>query len=571
MEEANMENGCPHPNTTEEIIKAVNLYQAAFKGDWKAAQSIFDDHPPSWISKEITSKGNTALHIAAAAKHISFVEKLIKLYSHHQLDLARPNGAGCTALSYAAVSGVVSIAEAMVLQNNILPDIPDHKGRIPVLKAVIYKRKDMAFYLYHQTNFEGLENNQQFDLLLATIDSDYYDIALDILNKKPTLAKESVEETGETALHLLARKANAIGFNRIYKTAVMQTLAHQVVDRLWNFFIGNLSTLEMNEDFLKTLSVLLKDAARVGNVEFLIILIRSYPDLIWISDENNKSIFHVAVENRQENVFSLINNIGGVKDFLVDGYNEENSCNILHLAGKLASPYHLNRVSGTALQMQRELQWFKEVEKIVTPFHHEMRMKENYGDHDYPTPRELLTKEHEKLRKDGEGWIKTMAGSCMLVATLVDTVVFAAAFTVPGGNNDKNGIPILRKDKKFELFIIADFVAMVMSTTSILTFLSILISRYAEEDFLVSLPIKLLLGLVTLLVSIACMVVAFCATFFLSYQETKWKNYQVVIGAMANLPIAGVFLFHLKLMVDILISSTFWQRRSLRISKRSLF
>ena len=37
------------------------------------------------------------------------------------------------------------------------------------------------------------------------------DIALDILNKKPTLAKESVEETGETALHLLARKANAIG------------------------------------------------------------------------------------------------------------------------------------------------------------------------------------------------------------------------------------------------------------------------------------------------------------------------------------------------------------------------
>ena len=139
----------------------------------------------------------------------------------------------------------------------------------------------------------------------------------------------------------------------------MQTLAHQVVDRLWNFFIGNLSTLEMNEDFLKTLSVLLKDAARVGNVEFLIILIRSYPYLIWIVDKDNKSIFHVAVENRQENVFSLINNIGGVKDFLVDGYNEENSCNILHLAGKLASPYHLNRVSGTALQMQRELQWFK--------------------------------------------------------------------------------------------------------------------------------------------------------------------------------------------------------------------
>ncbi|XP_031736032.1 uncharacterized protein LOC101222763 isoform X5 [Cucumis sativus] len=358
MEEANMENGCPHPNTTEEIIKAVNLYQAAFKGDWKAAQSIFDDHPPSWISKEITSKGNTALHIAAAAKHISFVEKLIKLYSHHQLDLARPNGAGCTALSYAAVSGVVSIAEAMVLQNNILPDIPDHKGRIPVLKAVIYKRKDMAFYLYHQTNFEGLENNQQFDLLLATIDSDYYDIALDILNRKPELAKERVEENGEseTAWHLLARKPNAIGFNRISKTAVMQTLAHEVV----NFAIGDLSTFELDETFKETFSILLNDAAGVGNVEFLIILIRSYPYLIWIVDKDNKSIFHVAVENRQENVFSLIHDMGGVKDFLVNCYNVTNKCNILHLAGKLASPYHLSRVSGAALQMQRELQWFKE-------------------------------------------------------------------------------------------------------------------------------------------------------------------------------------------------------------------
>lgn len=37
------------------------------------------------------------------------------------------------------------------------------------------------------------------------------DIALDILKKKPELAKERVEENGETALHLLARKANAIG------------------------------------------------------------------------------------------------------------------------------------------------------------------------------------------------------------------------------------------------------------------------------------------------------------------------------------------------------------------------
>ncbi|KGN64502.2 hypothetical protein Csa_014233 [Cucumis sativus] len=112
-----------------------------------------------------------------------------------------------------------------------------------------------------------------------------------------------------------------------------------------------------------------------------------------------------------------------------------------------------------------------------------MKMKENNDDHDGLTHRQLFTKEHENLRKDEEQWIKNMASSCMLVATLVVTMVFAALYTLPGGNNDKDGIPIFEKDKKFAVFIIADFAALVMSTTSILTFLSILILRYAEEDF----------------------------------------------------------------------------------------
>ena len=138
----------------------------------------------------------------------------------------------------------------------------------------------------------------------------------------------------------------------------METLAHQVVEHIWNFLVQNLSPKELF-DFIKTPSNLLHDAAKVGNVELLKILIRSNPDLLWKVNDQDKTIFHVAVENRQENVFSLIHDMGGVKDFLVNCYNVTNKCNILHLAGKLASPYHLSRVSGAALQMQRELQWFK--------------------------------------------------------------------------------------------------------------------------------------------------------------------------------------------------------------------
>ncbi|KAJ0008166.1 hypothetical protein Pint_29126 [Pistacia integerrima] len=53
-------------------------------------------------------------------------------------------------------------------------------------------------------------------------------------------------------------------------------------------------------------------------------------------------------------------------------------------------------------------------------------------------------------------------------------------------------------------------------------FLAIFTSRYAEEDFLESLPKKLIIGLVTLFFSIVGMMVAFGATIyiFLSY---PWK------------------------------------------------
>ncbi|TYJ99323.1 ankyrin repeat-containing protein [Cucumis melo var. makuwa] len=98
-----------------------------------------------------------------------------------------------------------------------------------------------------------------------------------------------------------------------------------------------------------------------------------------------------------------------------------------------------------------------------------------------------------------------------------------------------HGIPIFRQNKAFmvfvisdvieafTVFVISDVVALVMSITSILSSLSIFISRYAEEDFLVNLPFKLMLGFSTLVVSVASMSVAFSATFFLVYDKAETK------------------------------------------------
>ncbi|BBN67355.1 Ankyrin repeat family protein [Prunus dulcis] len=142
-----------------------------------------------------------------------------------------------------------------------------------------------------------------------------------------------------------------------------------------------------------------------------------------------------------------------------------------------------------------------EVETIALP-----RIKES-NNNDSMTPRELFTKNHKELVKEGERWMKESATSCTVVGALIITIMFAAAFTVPGGNDEETGFPIFLHKNLFMAFIVSDAVSLFSSTTSVLMFLGILTSRYAEDDFLKSLPTKMIIGLSTLFISIATMMI----------------------------------------------------------------
>ena len=170
------------------------------------------------------------------------------------------------------------------------------------------------------------------------------------------------------------------------------------------------------------------------------------------------------------------------------------------------------------------------------------------------TPREVFTQEHKDLVKEGEKWMKETASSCSVVAALIITVVFAAAFTVPGGS-DSRGIPNLLHEKSFMIFAISDMLALFSSITSVLMFLGILTSRYAEEDFLVSLPRKLIIGLVTLFFSIASMMVAFGATVHISLSH-KWNSVIIPIALVGCVPITLFALLQFPLLLD-MYSSTY--------------
>lgn len=148
----------------------------------------------------------------------------------------------------------------------------------------------------------------------------------------------------------------------------------------------------------------------------------------------------------------------------------------------------------------------QEVEKITPPCFREA--KNNFGQ----TPREVFTMSHVQLLKDGEKWTKDTAKSFVIVGTLIVTIMLVVAFTVPRGNNQNTGLPIFLGEKAFKIFLISGVVSFFVASTSILMFLEILTSRYTEDDFLLSLPTKLIIGLSTLFISTAAMMVSFSAT-----------------------------------------------------------
>ncbi|WJX61615.1 hypothetical protein P8452_46686 [Trifolium repens] len=337
---------------------------------------------------------------------------------------------------------------------------------------------------------------------------------------------------------------NLSGMEEIYK----KKMTHRLVLEILNCLSQRIQKFEESELREASAYDAMLQAAKHGNIEFIDAMRKANPDLLWAIDKNKRGIFSHAILNRRKVVFQLIHDetVNGRKEIVrcrVDAFGNS----LLHLAGNLGPSADLHRRSGPALQMQRELLWFKAVEKLVHP-----KCKEAKNADD-KKPRHIFTESHKELVKAGEKWAKDTAGSFTLVATLITTIMFAAAFTVPGGNNQDSGIPLFLKDKIFNVFIIADAISLFTSSTSVLLFIGILTAGYAEKDFLKSLPLKLLFGLIELFFSVVSMMVAFCASLAMLLKGHEG----VIITAMsfACIPVIVLLPSQLLLFIEIFKST----------------
>ncbi|KAL9409357.1 hypothetical protein AB3S75_047698 [Citrus x aurantiifolia] len=157
----------------------------------------------------------------------------------------------------------------------------------------------------------------------------------------------------------------------------------------------------------------------------------------------------------------------------------------------------------------------------------------------------------------------------MIVATLIVTLVFGAAITVPGGNKEDIGLPFFRHKTSFKVFAVSNVISLVASSVSMVIFLSILAPRYAEEGFLKLLSRKLLFGLATLFIAIAAMMLVFSATNFIVFRDGSiWiANLAIVVSSM---PVILFINQHFRLFDDVL-RSKYAPDYLIRKGKTSLF
>ncbi|KAK9290093.1 hypothetical protein L1049_008257 [Liquidambar formosana] len=195
------------------------LYKAAIKGDWESAKRFLDGDQ-SAATAVINEIGETVLHVAVSVGrrnvNTHFVKELLKLIPSSELAYLN-NIWGRTTLHNAAIFGNIEAAKLLVEHNPYLANI-HNGGWTPIQFAAAFDQKEMVSYLMTVTIADEdpfpFANKAGFDLLTSMITSEFYDLALQLVQCYPSLATWAPSGQ-QIALYTLAGKPSAFPSGRV--------------------------------------------------------------------------------------------------------------------------------------------------------------------------------------------------------------------------------------------------------------------------------------------------------------------------------------------------------------------
>ncbi|XP_048435251.1 uncharacterized protein LOC125474991 [Pyrus x bretschneideri] len=170
------------------------------------------------------------------------------------------------------------------------------------------------------------------------------------------LVEQLVSHSKKQKEGLVSKIVEILGIKRIYEMKIVHVnslaflkLACEEINK----------DLEMHQMSYPNANCAIFEAVRNGNVEFITHICKANPELLWRTNDEGRCIFAFAIECRQEKIYNLLYGISAKERVMQ--ITDSESHTKLHMAGLLSpsAQAQLNRIPGAALQMQRELQWYK--------------------------------------------------------------------------------------------------------------------------------------------------------------------------------------------------------------------
>ncbi|XP_027153680.1 protein ACCELERATED CELL DEATH 6-like [Coffea eugenioides] len=483
------------------------LYTAAHLGDWVLMKRFSGN-----FYSQKTSTGNTVLHVLA--QFCDSAEVARHILAGHFCLLMKKNVHGETALHLAARKGHLGIVRALIASAR--HQYPHSRFRFPGFdgckrmlrmanvdgNTALHEAVRNNFYevakllVQEDPEFHYRPNYAMETPLYLAVEKGYHDIVDLILvtcksssylgpGNRTALHAAAIRNSPEVELILqklpnLTTKVDKFGWNALHYAAKFN---HQgVVRQLLSKYKFMAYVTANNDDSMTALHI----AVTQGHVAVIQELLLHCPDCWERITYKLQNILHLAVKYEQREVLEFFLQYSWASELINQKDSKGNTPLHLYVATKnldgnslvnhpcvdisafdnsnstvLDNILHSRELTGRQVLIKEEL----ERAGASPGYRNVATVKKNLG-----APK---TEEPEKL--------ESLAGTYLIVATLIATVTFTAGFTIPGGFNDSDspnkGLAVLGNKAIFITFVISDSLAIMISVHAVLHLILLLQSN----------------------------------------------------------------------------------------------